>query len=104
MNICKIYVFLAVLVSFFCILTFTVLSTPSLQWSGVDSFVWPIAIGFLIAAIAALLFPAIPYGRRAVAACPRKVPFAISYAILVCYAVTGITAYLLYSLRFASGI
>lgn len=104
MNIGRTYAFLAVLVVLFCVATFVVLSTPSLQWSGVDDLVWPMAIGFLGIAIAALLFPVVPYGRRVISSCSSKMSFAIGYAILVCYTALGVVTVLLIHLRAGSGV
>jgi hypothetical protein len=104
MNIGKIYFSLAVFVVLFCITTFVVFSIPSFQWPGVDSLIWPIAIGLLGISAFASLFPALPYGRRAIGSYSSKGSFTIGYVILVCYTVLGVVSTLLYYLRATSGV
>jgi hypothetical protein len=104
MNIGKIYFSFAAFVVLFCITAFAVFLTPSLQWPGVDSLIWPIAIGLLGISAFASLFPALPHGRRAIGSCSSKGSFTIGYAILVCYTVLGAVSTLLYYLRATSGV
>jgi hypothetical protein len=104
MSIDKIYVFTAAFVTLFCVSTFVIFSTPSLQWPGLDNFVWPTAAVLLGMSSLASLFPAIPYGRRVIGSGSNKVAFAISYAALICYTVIGVMTVLIYYIRAKSGV
>ena len=67
MNISRLFVILAASVVAFFAATYVVLSTPSLQWVGVDSVVWPTGFVFLAISIVALLVPAHSKVKRAIA-------------------------------------
>jgi hypothetical protein len=104
MNISRIYLALSVVVVLFCLAMFIVLSTPSLQWPGIYTLTWKLALGLLTISVVALLFPIITYGRHAVLICANKKSFAVGYAILVFYVALGIVTILLYQLRAGSGV
>ena len=104
MDISRLFVFLSASVVAFCAATYVVLSTPSLQWVGVDSFVWPTGFAFLAISILALLIPAFPRGKRVIARSPHKISFAISYSVLAVYTIICLFSLILYPFRLASGI
>ncbi len=84
--------------------TYLVLSTPALQWPGLDEVLWPAARTLLVLSTIATLVPFIPIGKRALKVSPHKRSFAFGYFFVVSYTFIGIGATLLMPFRAASGI
>ena len=97
------YIFLATFILAFCAAAFLILSFPTFQWVGMDSFIWPAALILWGIAVLALLFPMTPYGKRCLATV-NKLSVALSCVILLLYALVGLVTLLLYPPRLASGI
>jgi hypothetical protein len=104
MDVSRFFLVLGTLLAGFMATTYVVLSTPSLQWPGVDNFVWPTALVLLVISAIATPVPLVPRGKRAIAASPHKRSFAIGYFFVALYTGIGICAIVLIPLRAASGI
>jgi hypothetical protein len=104
MDISRWFLALGGLLAVFGAATYLVLSTPSLQWVGVDNIVWPTALTLLVISVIAVIVSLTPWAKRAIAASPHKRSFAVGYFCVVFYAGTGICALVLYPFRAASGI
>jgi len=83
---------------------YAVLSTPSLQWPGMDDVVWHTALALLVVSSIATPVPFIPIGKRAIAASPHKHSFAVGYFFVALYTGIGIGTLVLLPFRIASGI
>ena len=104
MDVSRFFLVLGALLAGFMATTYVVLSTPSLQWPGVDNFVWPTALVLLVISGIATPVPFVPRGKRAIAASPHKRSFAIGYFFVALYTGIGICAIVLIPFRAASGI
>jgi|HubBroStandDraft_1064217.scaffolds.fasta_scaffold1218241_1 hypothetical protein len=104
MDISRVYLALGSLIGAFMAAAYLVFSTPSLQWPGMDSVVWPTALVLLVLSSAATPVPFVPRAKRAIAASPHKRSFAIGYSFVAFYTLTGIGTIVLYPFRAASGI
>ena len=104
MDISRWFLVLGALLATFVAATYVVLSTPSLQWVGVDDVVWPTALVLLVVSSIAAPVPFIPRGKRAIAASPYKRSFAIGYFCVVLYTAVGIFGLVLLPFRAATGI
>jgi hypothetical protein len=104
MDISRWFLVLGGLLAAFGAATYLVLSTPVLQWVGVDSIVWPTALALLVISIIAVIVSLTPRAKRAIAASPHKRSFAVGYFCVVLYAGTGIGTLIIYPFRAASGI
>ena len=104
MDISRWFLALGGLLAAFGAATYLVLSTPSLQWVGVDSIVWPTALTLLVISVIAVMVSLMPRAKRAIAASPHKRSFAVGYFCVVFYAGSGICTLVIYPFRAASGI
>ena len=104
MDISRPLAYLSVSVAVFSAATYMVLSTPSLQWPGVDDVVWPTGFAFLAASLVALLLPAFPPAKRAIACSSHKISLVLSYSVLASYTAICLGALALYPFKLASGI
>ena len=95
---------LGMLLATFMAATYLVLSTPSLQWPGVDKVIWPTALVLLVISSIAMAVSFVPSSKGAIAASPHKHSFAIGYFFVALYTVIGICSIVLIPLRMASGI
>jgi hypothetical protein len=100
-NADRIYIFLAVLVALFSGSAFAMMSFTSLQWQGMDGFIWPAALALWVAVVIALLFAFTPYGKRKL---QGGALFFLSYVGLLLYGMAGLATLILLPLRLASGI
>jgi hypothetical protein len=89
-DVSKLFLVLGTLLASFTATMFAVLETPSLQWRGVDNFVWPAAIVLLVISSIATSVPMFPSGKRAIAASPHKRSFAIGYFFVAGYTAIGV--------------
>jgi hypothetical protein len=104
MDISRLFLVLGALIAGFVATTCVVLSTPSLQWPGVDNVVWPTAVALFVISSIATSVPIVPSGKRAIAASPHKRSFAIGYFFVALYTAIGICTVVLIPFRAASGI
>jgi len=104
MDVSRLFLVLGAFLAGFMAATYVVLSTPSLQWQGVDNVVWPTAFGLLIVSGIATPIPFVPIFKRAIAASPHKHSFALGYFFVALYTGVGICAIILIPFRRASGI
>jgi hypothetical protein len=104
MDISRFFLALGGFLAAFAAATYLVLSTPSLQWVGVDSIIWPTALALLVISASAVVVSLTPRAKRAIAKSPHKRSFAVGYFFVVLYAGAGICALVIYPFRAASGI
>jgi hypothetical protein len=104
MDVSRLFLVLGALLAGFLATTYIVLSNPSLQWPGVDNFVWPTALVLLVISSIATSVPIFPSGKRAIAASPYKRSFALGYFMVAGYTAIGICTIVLIPFRAASGI
>jgi hypothetical protein len=104
MDVSRLFLGLGALIAAFMSTAYVVLSSPSLQWVGVDNFVWPTALGLLVMSGIAAVVPMFPSGKRAIAASPHKRSFAVGYFVVVGYTAIGVCTIILIPFRAASGI
>jgi hypothetical protein len=104
MDVSRLFLLLGALLAGFVATTYAVLSTPSLQWPGVDNFVWPTALLLFIISGIATPAPFVPLCKRAIAASPYKRSLAIGYFFVVLYTGMGVFTVILIPFRRASGI
>jgi hypothetical protein len=104
MDISRWFLALGGLLAAFGAATYLILSTPALQWVGVDNFVWPAALTLLAISVIAVIVSLTPGAKRAIAASPYKRSFALGYFCVVFYAGAGILTLIIYPFRAASGI
>jgi hypothetical protein len=104
MDISRLFLVLGALIAGFMATTYVVLSTPSLQWRGVDNVVWPTALALLAISSIATSAPIVPSCKRAIAVSPHKRSFAIGYFFVAMYTALGICTIVLIPFRAASGI
>jgi len=104
MDVSRLFLVLGALLAGFMAATYVVLSTPSLQWPGVDNCVRPTALGLLMVSGIATPIPFVPIFKRAIAASPHKHSFALGYFFVALYTGVGICAIILIPFRRASGI
>src|SRR5260370_39310524 len=102
MDVSRLFLVLGALLAAFMAATYLVLSTPSLQWPGVDNVVWPTAIVLLVISSIAMAVSFVPSGKRAIAASPHKRSFAIGYFFVALYTAIGICSIVLIPFRAAS--
>ena len=104
MDISRCFLVLGALLASFFATIYAVFSTPSLQWPGLDNFVWPTSLVLLVISSIATAVPFVPSCKRAIAASPHKRSFAIGYFFVASYTVTGVCTIVLIPFRAASGI
>jgi hypothetical protein len=104
MDISRSFLVLGLVLAGFTAMLFLVLSTPTLQWSGMDNVVWPTALVLPAISSIATPVPFVPFGKRAIGASPHKRSFAIGYFFVALYTGIGIGTMILLPFRMASGI
>ena len=104
MDISRYFLVLGLLLAVFLAALCLILSTPALQWYGMDDVIWPAALLLLLLSTgtSAILF--FPKGKRAIAASPYKKSFAVGLLLVGLYTATGIALLLFLPFRMASGI
>jgi hypothetical protein len=104
MDIGRFYLVVGAIIAGFFATSCAMLENVSLQWPGMDDFIWPTGAVLLVISTVATALPFIPAIKRAIAASPYKRSYTIGYLAVALYTGIGFGTLVLLPFRMASGI